>query len=328
VYLIDLGQADKNPAKNRNGVIDVVSLVHRRIERVDVGRSPLGAVLMRDGLVAVASEGGADGSTGELRLLRDGALRATLDVGEKPRLLEGIDDTVYVVGTKAMTLVDVETLQVSGTIALGAAVGGGDHPFELAVTPDRRRAVIHYPAEDKVVVLDLERLKTTGSAKTGRGSKKFFNSVMSTLTYGATERRFFYGAGDPPQMQLRPDGRFAYVLNLDTSDLTIVDAETALAVAKIGAGGSEVWFLGEKTVVVVGSDIHVIDATRNVKVAQIRLPGLRGVASSPDGGLAVALAERTVLVLDSTTGGERTRFTDFVNPTRVVFPPAATSLAR
>ena len=147
--------------------------------------------------------------------------------------------------------------------------------------------------------------------------------MMSTLTYGATERTFFYNAGDPPQMQVRPDGRFAYVLNLDTSDVTVVDADTAQAVEKIGAGGSEVELLGEKTVLVVGSEIHVIDAARNVKTDQIRLPGLRGLVRTPDGAFAVALAERTVLILDGATGTERARLTDFVNPTRMVFAQTA-----
>ena len=322
LYLIDRGQPDKNPAKNRNGAIDVVWFAQRRLAHVDIGRSPVGGILIGDGLMAFAGEGPANGATGELRILREGTLAATLDVAEKPRLVENDDKTVYVVGTKAVTLVDTEALRVSGTISLDGIVGGGDHPFELAVTQDRRRAFIHYPAEDKVAVLDLEQRKAIGSAKTGRGGKKIFNSMMSTLTYGATERTFFYNAGDPPQMQVRPDGRFAYVLNLDTSDVTIVDADTAQAVEKIGAGGREVLRLGEKTILVVGSEIHVIDAARNVKVGQIQLPGLRGLVTTPDGAFAVALAERTVLILDGATGKERARLTDFVNPTRIVFAPA------
>jgi YVTN family beta-propeller protein len=325
VYLIDQGQPDKNPGKNRNGAIDVVSLARRDVEHVDLGRSPAGGILLGDGFMAFASEGPAGGSSGELRLIREGTLAATLDVGEKPRLVETVDETVYVVGSKTVTLVDKKTPGISGTIPLDAVVDGGDHPFEMAVTPDRRRAFIHYPAEDKVAVLDLEKRKAIGSVKTGRGGKKLFNSMMSTLTYGATERSFFYNAGDPPQMQARPDGRYAYVLNLDTSDVTVVDADTAQAVGKIGAGGSEVQLLGDATVLVVGSEIHVIDAAHNVKTGQIRLPGLRGLVRSPDGAVAVALAERTVLILDGATGKERARLTDFLSPIRLAFAPAVSA---
>jgi YVTN family beta-propeller protein len=325
VYLIDRGQPDKSPEKDRSGGIDAVSLADKRVDHVDIGRSPTGGLLIGAGLMALASEGPGSGSKGELRLIREGTLVATLDVAEKPRLVEAVDGTVYVVGSKAVTLVDAKALQVSGAIPIDAVVGSGDHPFELAVTPDRRRAFIHYPAEDKVAVLDLEQRKAIGAAKTGRGGKKLFNSMMSTLTYGATGRSFFYNAGDPPQMQVRPDGRFAYVLNLDTSDVTVVDANTAQAVEKIAAGGSGVELLGEKTVLVVGSEIHVIDAARNVKTDQIRLPGLRGVVRSPDGAFAVVLAERTVLILDGATGKERARLAGFVSPTRIAFQASSST---
>ena len=57
VYLIDRGQPDKNPEKNRNGAIDVVSLAERRAEHVEIGRSPTGALLIEGGLMAVCERG-------------------------------------------------------------------------------------------------------------------------------------------------------------------------------------------------------------------------------------------------------------------------------
>jgi hypothetical protein len=68
---------------------------------------------------------------------------------------------------------------------------------------------------------------------------------------------------------------------------------------------------------VVGDEIHRIDAGRNVEVDEIRLPRLLGIVRSPTSG--VALAERTVLVLDAATGKERARLTDFVKPVYVEF---------
>ena len=44
-YLLDPGRPDKNPQKNRNGAIEVVSLADQHVEHVDIGRSPAGAVL-------------------------------------------------------------------------------------------------------------------------------------------------------------------------------------------------------------------------------------------------------------------------------------------
>jgi YVTN family beta-propeller protein len=326
LFLIDPGDANKNPKKNRNAAIDVISLSDARVERLDAGWEVVTG-LWRDELLLLASDGKPGGSSGELRVFRDGTPAATVTVAEKPRLVERSDDTFYVVGSTAVTLVDAQTLEVTGTIPLARGgkeiVGDDDIPFELAVTQEGRRAVIHYPAQDKVAVLDLEQGQAVGSTKTGRGKKKFFGAVLSGLTYGATDRIYHYGAGDPPQMQVRPDGRFAYVLNLDTNDVTVVDVDTAECVEKIGGGGYEVRLFGEETVVVVGDKIHVIDAARNAKKQEISPPGLRGMLMTEDGLFAVALADRTVLILDGTTGEERAHLIDFVKPMRIAFAPSA-----
>ncbi len=322
LYLVVLGKPDKNPQKNRNGTIEVISPAERRIERVDVGRGPMGGFVMEGGLMAVASEGPAGGASGELRFLRDGKLAATLPVAARPMWVASLAGVVYVVGAKAVTLVDPVRLEVTATIPLAkgaeAIVDDDDRPFELAVTPDGRRAFIHYPAQDKVAVIDLEQKKAIGSTKTGRGGKKFLNNMMAGLTYGLSERIYFYNPGDPPQMLVRPDGRFAYALNLDTSDVTVVDAQTAQAALKIGAGGRALALLGS-TLVVVGPELHFVDTTRNVKLDQQPAPGLVGLWPSPDKAFAVALAERSVLVLDGVTGKLRARLADFVRPTRIAF---------
>lgn len=40
LYLLDPGRPDKNPQKNRNGAIEIVSLADRHVEHVDIGRAP------------------------------------------------------------------------------------------------------------------------------------------------------------------------------------------------------------------------------------------------------------------------------------------------
>jgi DNA-binding beta-propeller fold protein YncE len=325
VYLIDPGKADKKPKKNRNAAIDVIPFSEPRVERLDAGWEVVAGMWLEQ-LLLVASDGTPGGSSGEVRAFRGGVPVATLAVAESPRLVEQVEETIYVVGSKAVTLIDATTLEVTGTIPLargGKEVVDDDHlPFELAVTGDGRRAVIHYPAQDKVAVLDLEGRQALGSIKTGRGKKKFFGALLSGLTYGATDRIYHYGAGDPPQMQVRPDGRFAYVLNRDTNDVTVVDVEAVTSVEKIGGGGYEVRLFGEQTVVVVGDEIHIIDATRNEKAREISLSGLRGMLTTEDGAFAVALAEQTAVILDGSTGQERGRLTGFVRATKVVFPPS------
>jgi hypothetical protein len=324
LYLTVRGRPDKNPQKNQNGSIDVISLVTRSIERVDIGRAPAGALLREDGLMVIVSEGPAGASAGELRIIRDGKLSATLPVAARPMLVDELGGALCVVGAKAVTLVDLVSLQVKSSLALEKAgqaiVDDDDRPFELVGTPDGRRAFIHYPAQDKVAVLDLEQSKAIGSTKTGRGGKKLLNSVMSTLTYGMSDRIYFYNSGDPPQMLVRADGRFAYALNLDTSDVSIVDAETAAVVQKIGAAGRALALLGETQLLVVGGPVpSIIDTRRNAKIGQVELSGLSGVVVAPDGSAAVALGERSLLILDGATGKERARLTDLVRPSRIVF---------
>jgi DNA-binding beta-propeller fold protein YncE len=328
LYLIRRGRPDKNPEKNQNGVVDVVSFAGRTVDRVDIGRAPIGCLLAEGGLMAVASEGPAGGPAGELRVLREGKLVATLPVAARPAYAAFHAGSIYVVGAKAVTAVDPRGPEVTATIPLAkgadAIVDDDDQPFEVAVTSDSRRAFVHYPAQDKVAVLDLEQKKAIGSTKTGRGGKKFLNLMAAGLTQGMYGRIHFYNPGDPPQMLVRPDGRFAYALNLDTGDVTIVDAGTAAAVEKIGTGGGRALFrLGDSTLVVMGPELHVIDTSRNAKIDQLRLPGLRDFALAPDGTSAVALAGRTVLILDGATGRERARLTDLAKPTRVAFAPIA-----
>lgn len=327
LYLIALGKPDKNPQKNKNGTIDVISLAERRVERVDIGRGPMGGFVMEGGLMAVASEGPAGGASGELRFLREGKLAATLPVAARPMWVAPVGGALHVVGSKAVTLVDPARLEVAATIPLTkgtqAIVDDDDRPFEVAVTADGRRSFIHYPAQDKVAVIDLEQKQAIGSTKTGRGGKKFLNHMMAGLTYGLSERVYFYNPGDPPQLLVRPDGRFAYALNLDTSDVTVVDAQTAQAVEKIGAGGVFLALLGGPTLVVVGPELHLLDATRNAKLEAVPAPGLVGFWPSPGKEFAVALAERTVLILDGVSGRVRARLGDFVRPTRIAFSKAA-----
>ena len=329
LYLIRFGKPDKNPAKNENGSIDVVSLAEGRVERLDAGRDPQAGILHAEGLMAIASEGPPDATAGELRLVRGGKLAATLEVARSPMWVGSVAGEIYVVGGKAVTLVDPVKLSVTASIPLdtGGAevVDDDDRPFEVVAAKDGRRAFIHYPAQERVAVLDLERKKAIGSTKTGRGGKKILNSMLDTLSYGVTSRVYFYNPGDPPQLLARPDGRFAYALNRATSDVTIVDADTAAAVAKIGAGGGALTLLGESTLVILGPELNRIDTSRNAKLDPLRFPGLVDFQRSPDGAFAVVLAERTLAILDGATGTERARLVDFVQPARLAFAKAAAS---
>jgi DNA-binding beta-propeller fold protein YncE len=329
LYLIGLGKPDKDPRKNLDGWIDVVTFAERKVERVAIGRGPTGYFL-DSGRLYVASEG-PPGGVGELRVLNGGKLAATLPVAARPMYVAPQGGAVWVVGPTAVTLVEPATLQVTASIPLAkdgqAVVGDGDRPFEVAVGSDRRRAFIHYPAQDKVAVLDLEHGTAVGSAKTGRGGKKFLNTMMAGLTYGMSERVYHYSPDDPPQLQVRADGRYAYALNLDTSDVTVIDGATARAVGKIGAGGTSVALLGASRLAVLGRSVHVIDTERNVRVEGASLEGLCCLVRGPSDAFRVAFGEKEIAIVDPSSGLARGRVGGFVRVHRLAFargdPPAA-----
>jgi DNA-binding beta-propeller fold protein YncE len=324
---MDPGAPDKNPQKNRNGTVQVASLDQRALAgSLDAGSAPRG--FYRDeqgGQVFIASDGPPGAPAGRLRVVRGAELAATLEVAAKPKLLKRDREVVYVVGEKAVTLVDPVVLRVTGTIPLAKGndelVDDDERPTELAVSRDDKHAFILYGLNSKVVVLDLEGKRAVGRAKTGSGGKKFFRNMMGSGLFGLTGMLLVggYSAG-PEMLAVRPDGRFAYAINPQTKDVTIVDASNAKDVEIIGGGGSALRILaGGALAVVSGGKLQVIDTERNVKALELELPDLLGLAVSPDGTHAVAVAKRIVVCLDGATGKEVASLTDFVSASDVVF---------
>jgi DNA-binding beta-propeller fold protein YncE len=333
-YLLDPGRPDKDPQKNSNGTVQVASLEQRALAgSFDAGRGPRGLYQdERGGQVFIPSDGPPGTPQGQLRVLRGANLVATIEVATNPRLFQREGDIIYVVGEKAVTLVDPVALRVTATIPLAKGdkdlVDDNDVPTELAVSPDSKRAFILYGVHSKLVVLDVEGKKAIGSTKTGRGGKKLFGNLMGgmfglagLLVSGYSPWAF----ASPNMLDVRPDGRFAYAINSQTKDVTVVDASTAEAVEMIGGGGYALKMLAGGTLAVVSGDkVQVIDTEKNVKALELELPDLRGLAVSPDGTRAVALAKHVVVCVDGLTGKELARVTDFVGPSDVVFesPPA------
>ena len=88
------------------------------------------------------------------------------------------------------------------------------------------------------------------------------------------------------------------VLNTESNDVTIVDAETNLAVNKIGIGGNanrlELLPGGDYVAVTTGKDtLHLIDVATNQKVRQLEYGG--NFVLSPDGKHALGRQGNSVL---------------------------------
>jgi DNA-binding beta-propeller fold protein YncE len=329
-YLLDPGKPDKDPQKNRNGSVQVAALARGAIApSLDAGRGPLGLFQDEAGAqVFVPAEGPPGAAEGELRVIRGESLAATLKVAARPKLVVRQHDVVYVVGAKAVTLVDPEALAVVATIPLARVgdglVGDGDQPTELQVSPDGKRACAHYGLAHKVAVLDLEAKQPIGATKTGSGGKKLFGNMMGGM-FGMVG---YAAAGympwtftEPKMLAVRPDGRYAYAINTQTKDVTVVDTTNGKSVDTIGGGGYALELLngGAFLYQVSGSELRLIDLQRNAKAGEISLPDLRGLFFSRDRSVAVALAKQTVVLLDGTTGKELARLGDLTSPDAVVF---------
>jgi DNA-binding beta-propeller fold protein YncE len=296
---------------------------------LDAGRGPEG--LYRDetgGQLFVPAEGPAGGPEGELRVFRGDTLAATLKTAAKPKLFARERDAVYVVGEKAVTLVHPVVPQVTATLPLARGAEGlvddDDQPTELKVSPDGTRAFVHYGLHHKVATLDLEARKAVGSTKTGSGGKKFLGNMMGGL-YGWPG---MLAAGysiwihtQPSMLAVRPDGRFAYAVNNQTKDVTVVDGATGKSVETIGGNGYSLELLkgGRFLYEVADSDLRLIDLERNTEALEIPLPDLRGLFFAPDRSVALALAKRAVLVLDGASGKPLARDADFVSADAIAF---------
>ena len=162
----------------------------------------------------------------------------------------------------------------------------GDEPTELKVSPDGKRAFVHYGLHHKVATLDLEAKTATGSAKTGRGGKKFLGNMMGGLygwpgLWAAGYSIWIYTR--PSMLAVRPDGRYAYAINNQTKDITVVDGTTGKSAEMIGGNGYSLELLkdGRSMLEVSDSELRLVDLERNVKAAEIPLPDLRGLSARP-----------------------------------------------
>ena len=178
-----------------------------------------------------------------------------------------------------------------------------------------------------MATLDLGAKAATGSAKTGRGGKKFLGNMMGGLYGWAGMWAVGYSIWirtAPSMLAVRPDGRYAYAINNQTKDITVVDGTTGKSAEMIGGNGYALELLkdGRFMFEVSDSELRLVDLERNAKAAEIPLPDLRGLFFPPDRSVAVALAKQVVLALDGTSGKELARLTDFTSPDAIAFEGA------
>lgn len=350
VYLLDPGTPSRKPEKNINGRIHVVGTASRKVEAsVDAGSRPAG--FLRDderGRILVLSDGApakdVDNPEGELRVFSGAEMAGPTAVIPWPLFVRVSPDAqrLYVVGPNSISKVGIADLKPISTIPFeGAGINWmsseGPGPVkELGFTPDSKRGFLLYENSSKLLVLDLEAGTTVGSVTTGRGGKKFLKmlgaAAMTAGSYYAGQQQarnsgggYFtysvYGAGVASTgLAIRSDGKFAYVLNTQTNDVTIVDTQAAQSLEKIGAGGNELRLLpGGALVVVSESSIHVLDTESNTKRETVEIDDVRVVERSPDGRHLAVLGKKQALILDGQKATTVSRAEGFKGAADMVF---------
>ena len=328
VYLLDEGKPSGNPEKNINGRILVVSIEARKLEAsLDAGSKPRGLVLDEEGqqLLLLSDEPPVKGKegAGELRVVRGSAVQPPIKVAKDPRFVRAAPKVrrLYVLADRHITTLSLPELTPVGTVPARSGIAA----TELTISPDGARALMLNDG-GYVAVVDLEAGKELDSIRTGRTSALLLNTALAAIQtelsksagqreaaqknqsyYSYTE----YSLKDPsPSMALRPDGRFAYVLNNQTKDVTIIDPGNATVVEKIGGAGFDIQFLGAGAVVAILSEsvIRLLDAASNKKLEDVTAgnftkdDGLVRLRVSPDGKYAVAHGGPGVICLDVSTG--------------------------
>lgn len=206
--------------------------------------------------------------------------------------------------SSAVTVVDLATRTVLGTVTVGSRPGG------VAITPDGLTAYVSNAGSNTVSVLEtpgntvvqtipvdmprLPRISLDGQrmyvASSNANSVSVIetvtNSVVGTIAVGQNP----YGIG------LTPNGEFAYVANGNSQDVSVIETASASVVATVavGLGPSDAVVTpdGEKVYVTnaAGDDVSVISTATNTVVATIPVGDNASLAAVVPDGSAIFVA--------------------------------------
>jgi YVTN family beta-propeller protein len=149
-----------------------------------------------------------------------------------------------------------------------------------------------------------------------------YNMASTTGGYGYGFYRVYTVAPANTQIAVKPDGAFAYVLNSQSNDVTVVNTASATVVDKIAGGGRLLQPLtGGGVVAVLGRhSLHRIDTTTQEALPEIPFQtNLWAVRIAPDGKNALALVDGSVFVLNGATGEVRAKLEGFKHPRKAIF---------
>jgi len=324
LYLLDRGKPNNNPDKNQDGRVHVVSLVSRAVTVADAGSNPRGFVLDEDRrqLLLVSDGTPVKGPAnrdrgGELRVIREGAVGAPLAVVRSPeRVMASADGrSLYVVSPFGLTRLNLPGPTPSPPVAIGFGLG------DTAVSDDGRRAWVTF--NEYFTTFDIEKGVRVNEVKTGRTGTKMLLGLSAGLQTEASrlnasnearkQGRSYYTYTEYTvktarnTIAIRPDGKEIYALNSQTSDVTIIEAESGRIVEKVAAGGFTVLFMPSLAAALIpsSSTVHVIDLASHAKLPDLVAEsdaGFERAELSPDARHAVVHGPKGIAFVNTSSG--------------------------
>ena len=352
LYLLDPGNPSNKQEKNVNGEVTIVSVADRRVAaRLNAGSKPRALVWDEDRQVVLVPSDGppvekGQMRVGELRAFSGAQQTALVNVAEEPHFLRLNGDRAYVFGKRAVSVVGLDGLRALSEFSLDDA----DDVNELVFSKDSKRGFVQYMGSSRLSILDLETPRLVASVTTGRGGVKFAKALGAmALSVAATTASYYQGqsmamtqhqnwfayniynfgvAAPQSSVVVRPDGKFAYALNTQTNDVTVVDVPTASVVSKEAAKGQSLALLpgGTKIAVLGEHEMRLFDTQTQLPGEPLHFEGAMRVSLvfTKDGQTAVAYGGRALYLLDAATGAVRAQVPGVMGVDSVIFEGAET----
>jgi DNA-binding beta-propeller fold protein YncE len=161
---------------------------------------------------------------------------------------------------------------------------------------------------------------TLGSYQAGRSAA--LSHGGGTFYYTVYTPRIAKAARGP--LAMRPDGKFAYYLDTQTNDVTVVDGESGERVKNIGVGGGGqelVVLANGKYVAAVSDDsVIIIDTDKNEMAKEIKLSGdVSDFEVSAKGDYAAVVGKGKIVVIDVHEASQVAAFDAFKRPVQFIF---------
>ena len=320
LYLLNVGELENNIPST----LQAVSLATFKVEKT----LELGFKLMNFSIdkpacqILVVSSGKKNGEDvpGEtmLHIIRGSEIMKNIPVAAGHRLLRITPNRkhLFAIGEKEMTVVDYVSLEIAKVIPYESPAKLSVKEF--AITPDEKRGLILYSDSSKLSILNLDTGKSIALVTTGRKNlkklTKFLGVVLSGVGSALNQRigerlnqpnyksfrEDLYLLDSPnTDLMVRGDGKFCYVANNQTSDVTVVDTKDGKVLKKFGAAIASGFkpLPGNVIGMFAGSSLEFLDAAKNEKIGRVGL-GIDGYLNQfltlPDEVHGIALSGRAV----------------------------------